>query len=206
MYSLDEFRTLKAGFRAKLKAPASNEPLICNLHECMNAPGAIEIRYADGTSVSHVAEACNVAAIVNSVDRLLSLPRSTVACEELSEVLLLRLDVLREYVRDLIPYETDTEAASEKLIRAWAGFLKHPRGFVLAHRCIVDWADFEETVALDNSAVIDFSELRSMRDKDREKDRFRNAPVRVSLPTVAELEEFFEVSCTRMKQAIVEYA
>lgn len=206
MYSLDEFRMLKAGFRAKLIAPATNEPLICNLHECMNVPGTIIINYADGTSDRHVAEACNVAAIVNSVDRLLSLPRSTVACEDLSEVLLLRLDVLREYVRDLIPYETSTEAAAEKLIRAWAGFLKHPRGFVLAHRCIVDWVDFEETVELDNNAVINFSELGNNAQKDLAKDKFRNEPVRVSLPTVAEIEQFFEVSCKRMQKAIDDYA
>jgi len=206
MYSLNDFKALKTCFRAKLTSPVSNEPLICNLHECPNAPGAIEIRYDDGSTDYHVAEACNVASIVSSVDRLLSLPRSSLACEDLSEVLLLRLDVLREYIRDLIPYETTKEASSETIVRAWAGFLKHPRGFVLAHRCIVDWAEFDETIQLDNSAVIDFSNLRRNTEKDSAKDRFRNVPVRVYLPAIAELEDFFDVSSQRMQQAIKEYA
>lgn len=206
MYSLLEFKNLKVAIKEKLMLANSSEPLICGLHQCLNAPGCVEIQYGNGNSEFHVAEACNVAAVVNSIERLLSLPRSNVACEDLSEVLLLRLDVLREYVRDLIPYDTSQEDASEKRVRAWAGFLKHPRGFVLAHKCIVDWDNFPETVQLDNNAVIAFCELGSNNRKDQAKDQYKNVPVRVELPSVAEIEEFFDICSKRMHQAIEKYA
>jgi hypothetical protein len=205
MYTFGDFRTLRQRFREKLFHNDVDEPLICALHECSNAPGTVEITYPDGSKDVHVAEACNVAAVVASLDRLLSLPRSTVACEDLSEVLLLRLDVLREYVRDLVPYATVDEDQAEKTIRAWAGFLKHPRGFVLAHRCIVDWGDFDDAVCLDNDAVAAFSALGGAQEKDAAKDRYKNIPVDVCLPTVAELEAFLVVSRRRMTQAIEEY-
>jgi len=182
--------------------PETAEPLICGLHECANTPGAVEFEFDDGSSEIHVAEACNVAAVVNSVDRILSLPRSTVACEDLAEVLLLRLDVLREYVRDLIPSDLYGETAHEELIRCWAGFLKHPRGFVLAHRCIMDWGDIEGALVLDDDAVVAFSKLGSNAKKDTEKDKFRNEPVKVALPTSEQIISFFHDCKLRMETAI----
>lgn len=183
----------------------TTEPLICELHECTNAPGAAVFEFDDGSSRIHVAEACNVAAVVNSVDRILSLPRSTVACEDLAEVLLLRLDVLREYVRDLVPSEQYSETAHEELIRCWAGFLKHPRGYVLAHRCVIDWGEIEGALVLDNPAVVAFSKLGSNANKDKEKDKYKNKPVKVILPTSKQIMNFFCDCKSHMENAIELY-
>lgn len=202
MYALNDFKTLRTSFRTCLVSSETDDPLICGLYECENTPGAVEFVFDDGSSEIHVAEACNVAAVVNSVDRILSLPRSTVACEDLAEVLLLRLDVLREYVRDLIPSDRYSETAHEELIRCWAGFLKHPRGFVLAHRCVVDWGDIEDALVLDGDAVVAFSKLGSIAKKDKEKDKFRNEPVKVALPTCDQIVMFFHDCKTRMETAI----
>ena len=205
MYTLNDFKMLRMNFRTCLVRSDTADPLICGLYECENAPGAVEFEFDDGSSEIHVAEACNVAAVVNSVDRILSLPRSTVACEDLAEVFLLRLDVLREYVRDLIPSDQYRETANEQLIRCWAGFLKHPRGFVLAHRCVMDWDDIEDALVLDGDAVVAFSKLGSNAKKDAEKDKFRNEPVKVDLPTSEQIISFFHDCKSRMETAIELY-
>ncbi len=97
------------------------------LYESPSVHGALIVQFDDGVEDHyHVAEACNIAAVINSVRRILSLPRSEIACEEMSEVLILRLDVLREYIRATV--ETShkgsySESEADKMIRRWAGFL-----------------------------------------------------------------------------------
>lgn len=204
VYSKEDFNHIRASLKALLKSP-SGEPVICELYTCENAPGAATVQYADGTTSLHVAEACNVAGVINSLERIVSLPRSNIACEELSEVMLLRLDVLREYIRDLRDYPNSAEARAEAMIRWWAGFLKHPRGFVLAHRCFGAFDEVEGSVILNTEAVERFSNIRGNAQKDAAKDKYRNQPVKVVLPSVGEIEEFFRECRHRMQLAIEEF-
>lgn len=204
MYTKQDFQAFRASLKTQLES-TSGEPLICDLYECENAPGAVTIEYPDGSTELHVAEACNVAAVVKSVELILSLPKSTVDCEDLSEVMLLRLDVLREYVRDLLPSSDYEETEAEKLIRWWAGFLKHPRGFVLAHRCLGDWEGVEGALVLDREVVKKFRQIPSVQEKDRAKGEYRNKPVKVMLPTVDEIDDFFSACRRHMELAIKQY-
>ncbi|RNF33372.1 hypothetical protein A7A09_016565 [Paracoccus methylarcula] len=119
--------------------------------------------------------------------------------------MLLRLDVLREYIRDLLGDTYTQEQDAERLVRNWAGFLKHPRGFALAHRCDFEWEDAEGILRLDNEAVKEFGRIRQNDDKDRAKEKYRNNPVEVILPTVDEIESFFKVCQNRMQAAIEKY-
>ena len=201
MYSKKDFTEILASLRGTLKTD-TGDALCCKLHECGNAPGAVEIEYADGSTDLHVAEACNVAAVIESLDRILSLPRSTVACQELSEVMLLRLDVVREYVRSLLPEADYQEADAEALIRWWAGFLKHPGGFVLAHRCFGDVSMIEGALRLDKDAITTFGQMGSHDKKDRVKKSYENLPVEVVLPTILEIDEFFKACRNHIEKAL----
>ena len=204
MYTKQDFQAFRASLKTQLES-TSGELLICDLYECKNAPGAVTIEYPNGNTELHVAEACNVAAVVKSVDLILSLPCSTVDCEDLSEVMLLRLDVLREYIRALLPPSDYEETDAEELIRRWAGFLKHPRGFVLAHRCLGDWEGVEGALVLDREAVTKFGQITNITERDRAKDKYQNRPVKVVLPTVDEIEDFFSACRRHMELAIAQY-
>lgn len=177
----------------------NDEPLSCVLYEAPSLHGALIVQFEDGAEDEyHVAEACNIATVINSVSRILSLPRSEIACEEMTEVLLLRLDVLREYIRATFEISHAghySETDSDKMIRRWAGFLKHPSDYVFAHRCLSsEGATFEPPVIdIDCDFLSRWDNLK-LKERDRMKADLRSQIVTVRLPAVPKLEEFF-ISC-----------
>lgn len=198
-FSLQDFRALKASFQETLYTP-DGEAVSCRLHDCNEATGSLLLVY-EGLGEEqhlHVAEACNIAAVIASIRRLLSLPRSNVACQQLSEILLLRLDVLREYIHAAIKgNETcvykPTEA--DMVIRRWAGFLKHPSRYVFAHQCFADWElEFlPDAVMIDSGFLAEWDGL-SNADRDKRKSDLAHRVVSVALPDAQIVSDFFK-SC-----------
>lgn len=197
-YSKNDYKRLKESFRAAL-IDESGQPLSCQLHEHRGATGRISLFSASGDEIaSHVAEACNIADVISSIDRLLKIPRSEIACEELSETLLLRFDVLREYIYaafKLSPQNEYKESNSDLIIRRWAGFLKHPSEYVFAHRCLSSWnIDFEEPpICIDTNFLAQWDGLKP-KEKDRKKAALANKVVLVEIPPISDIEPFF-LSC-----------
>lgn len=197
-FSLQDFRDLKAHFQETLYT-RNGEAVSCQLYGCTNATGSLSLVY-DGFEDEHlhVAEACNIASVIGSIIRLLSLPRSNVACEELSEILLLRLDILREYIHAAIK---GTEACqykpndSDKVIQRWAGFLKHPCQYVFAHQCFATWevALLPDVVEINSQFLAQWEGL-SKKERDKRKTELAHVIVLVTLPDVQLITEFFH-SC-----------
>nr|WP_321524906.1 hypothetical protein [uncultured Cohaesibacter sp.] len=205
-YSKSDFKHLQKQFRIML-IDDNGEPLSCQLHEHHGATGRITILSDTGHELtSHVAEACNIANVISSIDRLLSLPRSEIACEELSETVLLRLDVLREYISSAFKIASHNhydETAADLLIRRWAGFLKHPSEFVFAHRCLSDWdIDFDKPPIIINTDFLAQWDGLKIREKDRKKSELANAIVTVDLPPIGDIEPFFSASAMHLKRLL----
>lgn len=185
----------------------NNEPLSCVLYESPSVHGALIVQFDDGVEDHyHVAEACNIAAVINSVRRILSLPRSEIACEEMSEVLILRLDVLREYIRATV--ETShkgsySESEADKMIRRWAGFLKHPSDYVFAHRCLSsDGVTYEPpAIEIDCAFLTRWDSLKP-RERDMMKADLKNQIVTVGLPAVDQIEAFLTSSAQHINELI----
>lgn len=197
-YNLADFRLLLAAFNDNL-TNEEGEALSCQLHETEFANGNIRFEIGDTTiDDHHAAEACNVAGVISSVSRILSLPRSTIACEEMSEVLLLRLDVLREYIAALFTGRLTSEyreTRADKTIRRWAGFLKHPKEYVFAHRCLASWdlAFDPPLIKIDTAFLSQWDDLNS-KQRDSRKTELAHHPVSVELPETTEITAFF-TSC-----------
>lgn len=205
-YSKSDFKRLREQFRMALMDD-NGEPLSCRLHEHQSATGRITLVSDNGDELfSHVAEACNIADVISSIDRLLSLPRSEIACGELSETVLLRLDVLREYVSSAFKISSEnqyTETAADLLIRRWAGFLKHPSEFVFAHRCLsdLDVSFVEPPIIINTDFLAQWDGLR-IREKDKKKSELANAIVTVDLPSIGDIEPFFSASAKHLKRLL----
>ncbi|WP_029618004.1 hypothetical protein [Pseudorhizobium marinum] len=137
-YNRADFPRLKASLSETLTDDIG-DPLSCLLHETPHSNDLLNLSFGDAEhEFYHVAEACNIASVIASIKRILSLPRSNLACEEMAEVLLLRLDVLREYICTAIKRSQSVQYAeteADRVIRRWAGFLKHPNDLV-SHKVV----------------------------------------------------------------------
>ena len=69
----------------------------------------------------------------------------------------------------------------------------------------MEWGDIEDALLLDSDAVVAFSNLGSNAKKDKEKDKFRNEPVQVALPSNEQITSFFGDCKSRMEMAIELY-
>ncbi|MEI3807600.1 hypothetical protein V6R85_24060 [Agrobacterium sp. CCNWLW32] len=198
VYNKADFRILKDKFSQSL-VTQYGEPLSCELYGASFSHGAlaIETQHGDAHEI-HVAEACNIAAVISSIGRILSLPRSDIACEEMSEVLLLRLDVLREYIRSAVETSHEgayTESNADMTIKRWAGFLKHPSDYVFAHRCLSSPEVTYEppTIEIDCAFLTAWDKLKRG-ERDQKKSDLAHRVVSVKLPDVGKIEAFFS-SC-----------
>ncbi len=202
-YSKSDFEKLRKEFKISLIGE-DGDPLSCQLHEHQGATGRLALISHNGDEIaSHVAEACNIADVISSIDRLFSLPRSDIACLELSETILLRLDVLREYISSafkLSAHNNYVVTDADLLIRRWAGFLKHPSEFVFAHRCLADWElDFDEPPIIINTDFLKKWDGLNIRQKDKQKSELANAIVTVELPPINDIQLFFTASAKHIK-------
>ena len=205
-YSKAEFRILREKFQKTL-IDQNNEPLSCALYDAPSLHGSLVVQHDNGVPEHyHVAEACNIAAVISSIGRILSLPRSEVACEEMSEILILRLDVLREYIRATLETAhkaSFSETDPDKMIKRWAGFLKHPFDYVFAHRCLPsDGVSYDPpAIEIDCAFLTSWDSLKQ-RERDRKKTDFKNQIVTVKLPEVSKLEAFFMSSADHINKLI----
>ncbi|MEO9897743.1 MAG: hypothetical protein ABJD13_11570 [Paracoccaceae bacterium] len=203
-YDKDDFRILKETLKKTLYD--AGEPLSCLWHNATDRFDHLIVEYEDGDKETHVAEACNLAAVVSGLERLLSLPRSHIACSELSEIALLQLDVLREYLRDAVPTGDLPETQNELVVRLWAGFLKHPRQLVSAHRC--DWIpENDDTSVLGTDAILAWdTELRTAQNRNAKRDelkrQFANSVATIQLPEVSFLVQFLNDCGTRANRPL----
>lgn len=206
MYSLRTFRTIRKHLCETL-LDHEGEPISCRLYEARDAHGVIALETeSGGLETFHVAEACNIASVIASIDRILSLPRSNIACAELAEVLILRLDVLREYIRATTngwPGTGYAETPADQTIRRWAGFLKHPSEFVFAHRCFATWGiDFDEPFVEINGDFLAEWDRLSSKARDAKKSELAHEMVEVVLPPLSLIVEFFEASGEHLRRLV----
>ena len=206
-YTLEDFRNMRDALD-RLLFDDAKQPNICGLYNLENLgerEGTLEL----GEFI-HSSIACNLASIVQSIDRILQLPRSQIACEQLTEVLILRCDVLRETIRAASKDTFKSETANETNVRLWSGFLKHPDRFVFAHKCFGNLEiDFYKFV-IDDGVLKDWADKgKNSRPKKKrfklaaeEKARFANKLVRVSYPSPASLIDFFKDTRDRIKHVI----
>lgn len=204
-YDRADFQRLKTKLRETLRSPTSGEPLSCQLHDAPFSHGMLGFEFEDGeVGLSHVAEACNIASVIMSIERILGVPRSNIACKELSEVLLLRLDVLREYVCTAAkrsPKGRYSESEADQVIRRWAGFLKHPSDYVFAHSCFSSWELPPESplIEIDCAFLATWDSLRlNQNQRDQKKRDLAHQLVSVKLPDVTKIEAFFESSANHL--------
>lgn len=205
-YDKADFQRLKTSLDETL-TDDTGEPLSCLLHEAPRSHGLLNLDFGDGEhELYHVAEACNIANVITSIKRILSLPRSNVACEEMAEVLLLRLDVLREYIcatikRSQSVQHAETEA--DRVIRRWAGFLKHPSDYVFAHSCFSDLeVSFDPpAIEIDCAFLANWDSLK-ISERDQRKSELAHRLVIVRLPEIGKVEAFFKSSADHLKDLI----
>ncbi|TBD43456.1 MULTISPECIES: hypothetical protein [Rhizobium] len=205
-YEKADFQRLKARLSETL-TDDTGDPLSCLLHEAPHSHGLLNLSFGDGErGFSHVAEACNIANVITSIERILSLPRSNIACEEMAEVLLLRLDVLREYIytankRSQSVQYAETEA--DRVIRRWAGFLKHPSDYVFAHSCFSDLEISFDPPAIDiDCAFLASWDSLKIGERDQRKAELAHQLVIVRLPEIGKIEAFFKSSADHLKLLI----
>lgn len=205
-YDKADFQRLKVTL-SEILTDDTGEPLSCLLHETPHSHGLLNLKFGDGEDeFLHVAEACNIASIITSIKRILSLPRSNVACEEMAEVLLLRLDVLREFICTAIKRSESVQYAeteADRVIRRWAGFLKHPSDYVFAHSCFSDLEiPFDPpAIEIDCSFLANWDRL-SISERDQRKSELAHRLVIVRLPETRKIESFFKSSGDHLKQLI----
>lgn len=200
---LGEFLEMRKSLNRSLKIE-SGEPLSCQLYECSSAAEVFSINDGAGDFLDfHVAEACNIAGLIASIERILSLPKSNVACNEMSEIFLLSLDVLREYIRAAVAVGQYYESEADKTIRAWAGFIKHPKDYVFAHRCLSDiYVGTSSQSATITSRFLKSWDGLTTREKDAKKSDLAHRLVFVEFPSVDEISDFFD-SCAVHLQALI---
>jgi len=205
-YNKSDFRTLHSALRNTLIAN-DGQPLSCLLHDMDHPHGLITLQLPDGAfEPLHVAEACNIANVIKSVERILTLPRSNIACQEMTEVLLLRLDVLREYLLAAIRrYDglSYLETEADRAVRRWAGFLKHPSDFVFAHSCLSAWEiSFDPSpINIDCAFLASWDGLKA-HERDNKKSDLAHGIVRVQLPDVRKIEAFFQSSAKHLQDLL----
>lgn len=202
-YSLNDFQELRKRLIETLKSQ-SGESISCRLYEAPRPNGALSLVDENGDEIQyHVAEACNISGIIISLERILSLPRSNVACEELSEVFLLTLDVLRENIRDASASDCYQATDADSNIKSWAGFIKHPKDYVFAHRCLSDiYPDLTPpAVVIDSNFLKSWNGL-SYRERDARKTELANCIVSVRVPSVVELCDFFESCAAHLNRMV----
>ncbi|MGO7906877.1 hypothetical protein ELG83_24770 (plasmid) [Rhizobium leguminosarum] len=204
-YSKADFRTLTQQLHQSLIAQ-NGEPLSCELYATPFSHGSITVEYDNGDQDHHVAEACNIAAVISSIGRILSLPRSNIACEEMSEVLLLRLDVLREYIRAAIETAhkgTYSETDADRMVRRWAGFLKHPSEYVFAHRCLSSTGTTFDPPAIEiNCAFLASWDKLKLYERDQKKSDLAHQIVSVNFPSIAKIDAFFKATANHINKLI----
>jgi hypothetical protein len=205
-YCLGDFLELRKRLNNSLK-DQSGEPLSCHLYDCEGATGSLTLLDETGDVIDfHIAEACNIAGLIGSLNRILSMPRSNVACSEMSEIFLMSLDVLREYIRAASAPDRYQEADADKNIRAWAGFIKHPQEYVFAHRCLSDtYEDLNPEAVNITSKYLKSWDGLNKREKDAKKAALAHRIVAVELPSIDEVSEFYE-SCSLHLQAMINSA
>lgn len=158
MYSYKDFKFLKRAFCDSLFR--DSRPLSCKLY--------------DQHPEFHIPEACNIANILFAIKRILTLPRSNTACNDLSETLILQLDVLREYIHNMFEHDGYKDKTKynptdfDKTIKIWAGFIKHPKKTVFAHRCNIAVPE----ITIDTNFLKSWEEQKlSFTKKDNEKEK-----------------------------------
>lgn len=206
MYNRADFRRLLAKLDASLIAPESG-PLSCLLHEAPYSHGLVNVSFTQSDyHFPHAAEACNIASVIGSIRRILSLPRSNVACEEMAQVLLLRLDVLREYISAAIKRSQRVrylETSAELCIRRWAGFLKHPSDYVFACTCFTDLdAVFDPPAVEIDCEFLAAWDRFNPAERDKRKRDLAHRMVSVRMPEVEKIEVFFEASAIHLQQLV----
>ncbi|TBC98940.1 hypothetical protein ELH24_09770 [Rhizobium ruizarguesonis] len=205
-YGKADFRRLKI-ILCETLTDDTGDPLSCLLHETPHSHGLLNLSFCGGEhEFHHVAEACNIANVITSIERILSLPRSNIACQEMAEVLLLRLDVLREYIctaikRSESSHYSETEA--DRAIRRWAGFLKHPSNYVFAHSCFSDLeVSFDPpAIEIDCDFLASWDSLK-IGERDQRKSELAHRLVIVRLPETGKIEAFFKSSADHLKHLI----
>ncbi|TBG84492.1 hypothetical protein ELG69_10420 [Rhizobium leguminosarum] len=205
-YGKADFRRLKV-ILCETLTDDNGDPLSCLLHESPHSHGLLNLSFCGGEhEFHHVAEACNIANVITSIERILSLPRSNIACQEMAEVLLLRLDVLREYIctaikRSETSHYSETEA--DRAIRRWAGFLKHPSDYVFAHGCFSDLEmSFDPpAIEIDCAFLTSWDSLK-IGERDQRKSDLAHRLVIVRLPGIDKIEAFFKSSADHLKDLI----
>ncbi|MDR6871146.1 hypothetical protein J2Y55_002154 [Bosea sp. BE125] len=205
-YSLNDFKELLKNFNGELN-DADGEPLSCQLYESSNSDPVLNSNHEEIHGlVDHNPVACNIADIIASISRILALPRSNVACNELSAVLIVMLDLLRENIMAAvrfsgnIPYEPTRD---DDNIRRWAGFIKHPKECVFAHRCFDDIPSISalNPIVVDSDFLSNWDTLNS-KQKDREKSEMARHLVVTKLPDTEQIIRFFR-SCANHIQRLI---
>lgn len=205
-YNKADFRILKEKFE-KILIGKDGEPLSCDLYDHPFSHGFIRIESTDGDPDEyHLAEACNIAAVIASISRIMSLPKSNIACAEMSEVLLLRLDVLREYICATVKTSHKgayIETSADMTIKRWAGFLKHPSNYVFAHRCLSSTGVTYDppTIEIDCSFLTAWDKLK-LNERDQKKSDLAHRIVLIKLPDVEKIEAFFSSSANHINKLI----
>lgn len=176
------------------------------MYEVPIKKGALSLVNDTGEQINfHIAQACNIAQIISSIDRLLSLPRSNIACNEVAEVLLLTIDVLRENIKSASASDRYEETAADTNIKSWAGFIKHPRDYVFAHRCLFDTCqNIDPPLVTINSEFLNAWNGLDTKKKDARKSELAGRVVKVELPCVDELAKFFE-SCAKHLNTMIDF-
>lgn len=205
-YDRSDFKEIRQALRSALLVD-DNEPIACQLHEALESPGRVELQHELlSETIDHVAEACNIAELISSTDRLLSLPRSNVACSDLSDLLILNLDLMREYIRASYRGRqnlTYMETEADSVIRRWAGFIKHPQEFVFAHKCLSDLVvHFDQEVVQIDSEFLSLWDGLTNAEKDRNKRALANCFVSIQIPRVEAIQDFFHSSSVHLKRLI----
>lgn len=158
--------------------------------------------YSSGNDGPHIPEACNIAAVIDAVPLILKSPESDYDSDVLSVVLLCQLGLLREYIEVALRAlcTGPNPKPSDKMIRVWANFLKHPGRSVVSHRCEANPPnpDFEITTDVLIAWENDFKRCRSESEKRKfwsdKKDEMADKIVKITLPKIDELSQFFKGS------------
>lgn len=166
--------------------------------------------YNSAEDETHIPEACNLAALIDAVPLILNSPESDYDSDVLSVVLICQLGLLREYIESALrTLSTGPNAKlSDKNIRVWANFLKHPGRSVVSHRCEANPTnpDFEITTSVLLSWEEEFKNCETREEKEAfwqtKKDQMADKTVKICLPTIDELNHFFKGSSEHIRRLI----
>jgi hypothetical protein len=200
-YNLDDFAQIQENFENHLiikgKAGEADLAISCGVYNGID-------------NLPHIPEACNLAVIIDGIHLILKSPKEEYDCEALSPVFLCQLGILREYIEQaMYALEKGPAAkASDKLIKVWANFVKHPGRSVISHRCIdqPNNDNFQITGKTLLNWEEEFKKCRHGREKDsfwkEKKDSLADLVIEVCYPTIEDLEGFFIGSSEHIKRLI----